>query len=1044
MTFPVYNTNKSHAVEALDESERNHRSLFDTVGDLLFVTDTAGVILHANAAAVEGTGFSLEELRGMHILDLHPADRRADAEGFFKAMLTGECKFCPLPLRTRAGQLLPVESRVWFGQWDGSDCVFGLSKDMSEQEAALQKFDRLFEINPALMAVSRVSDRVFTDVNTAFLQTLGFSRDEVIGNTSDDLGIFPAPGTHQQIAEMLEQTGRVRNVKIPVRTREGEMLVGLFSGEVIEHRGEGAFLTVITDITAFESARLATERWSVFQHEINLISRNLVTLPWHEVDRGITESLRRLGVFVQAHRSYIFQFRGDGMMDNTHEWCAEGISPQITNLKDQPMDIFPWWIEQLRRGETIHVSRVADLPPEATAEREILQMQDITSVIVVPLMRGTATTGFVGFDSVNEERVWPGFVPILLRVAADLLAAVLERSRSDQLLHESNARLEQTVAERTRLAIEESARARQANEELVRAVDTLTRTNQVLARTMEDLQASEERYRYAILASHDVIWEYDCIRDRKSWSALGNTLFGWQADAEHPHPSAWWMEKVHPEDRPHIEGILAASLACPDVKNLHAEYRLRKAGGEYAHVTDRCHILRDAAGSPVRLIGAMEDVSERRQEEIARSRLQQQLNQSQQIAHLGSWEYNRDEDRLLWSDETYRIFGLDRQQFGESYDAFLSTVHPEDRSRVEDAYRRSVADPGFPYELDHRLVRRDTGAVRVVREKCVHERDAAGIVARSFGFVQDITENVERDALLRQAQKLEALGRLTAGIAHEINNPVGFLINNFSALQTGVVLLCALIGDYRALCGKVADSPSLARDLAALQAREREGKLDFILADMDALFSETGEGFERIMGILSSMRSFSRHEANDVREAWDINEGIRATLVIARNEYKYHCSVNVAYGDDLPRVHCVPGKINQVILNLVVNAAQAIAGHDRDGKGGIAIRTFSDGPNVSIEIADDGPGIPAAIMDKMFEPFFTTKPPGSGTGLGLSISYDIIVNQHGGSLTVDSREGHGATFRVCLPIGGAAGGMGAHDTISGSDSGTGPTGERAK
>lgn len=876
-------------------SERNFRTFFDAVGDIVVVAQPDGTLIHANAATTRLLGYPLEELRGRHILDLHPPSKRAEAEKVLKDMLGGARAFCSLPLQRRDGRTLRVESRIWFGQWDGKDCVFGLSKDVSAQEAALQKFDRLFHDNPALMAVSRIPDRTFTDVNAAFLRTLGYSREEVLGRTSEQLGLFPDPETQRRIAEELARSGKVSDVELPVRTREGRVITGLFNGEVIDNQGIPAFLTVMTDITALEAARQAKERWNAFQMEITLISKGLVNLPWQDVDAGITEALGRLGRFVRAHRAYVFLLRDDGMMDNTHEWCAEGITPQIENLKNQPADLFPWWIQRLRNGETIHVPRVKDLPPEASAERDILQAQDIMSIIAVPLARGPAIAGFIGFDSVNEERVWPEFVPLVLRVAADILAAVLDRRQSDQLLHDHQARLEQAVAERTRLAMTEAARARQTAQELARTVEMLERTNRAL-------EANEEQ---------------------------------------------------------------------------------------------------------------------RKREEVAQARLQQQLNQSQQIAHLGSWEYHRGEDRLLWSDETYRIFGLDRSTFSESYEGFLSTVHPDDRSRVEAEYARSLAEPGYPYDLEHRMIRLDTGEVRVVHEKCLHERDADGRVVRSFGFVQDITDTVEREAQLRQALRLEAIGRMTAGIAHEINNPVGFLMNNFAALQADVAIFSDLIADYRSLREKAASHPALASDVAALETKERETRLDFILNDLDTLFTESADGFERITRILAGMREFARHERHDVRELWDVNEGVQSALVIARNEYKYHCKVVVDYGKNLPPVECQPGKINQVFLNLVVNAAHAIAEQAREDEGLIAIRTFEDGPNVCVEVRDDGPGIPTAIRDSIFDPFVTTKPRGKGTGLGLSISYDIIVNQHGGSLTVDSREGNGATFRVYLPTSGA-------------------------
>jgi len=875
----------------LEESERNFRAFFDSVGDIFVVAKPNGVLLHANAAATRLLGYSIQELRGRHILDIHPPDRRAEAERIFEEMLEGTRAYCPLPLQRRDGSTLRVESRIWGGQWNGENCVYGLSKDVSEQEAALQKFDCLFESNPALMAVSRASDGTFTDVNAAFLKTLGYSREEVLGHTSEDLRLFPDAEAHGAIVRELQRCGRVRDVRLPVRTRDGRTIKGLFAGEIVENQGEHVFLTVMIDITALENAQEVMRQWNAFQGEINTLSQQLVNLPWQDVDAGITAALGRIGSFVRAHRAYLFLFREDGMMDNTHEWCADGVEPQIDNLKNQDMNMFPWWIERLRAGQTICVPRVTDMGPEAAAEKAILEMQDIASILVVPLDFGEKTGGFLGFDSVRQEREWPEYAPILLRVVGDILSGVLLRKRTDRVLHEANARLEARVEERTRVATKEAANARSANEALRLTVDTLTETNRELEATqgalqasVEHLKTSEERYRLAVRATRDVVWEFDCVGNCKSWSILGNTLFGWQADEAHPRDASWWMDKVHPEDRPGVERLLTQSLTDPAIEDLQTEYRFRRENGRYAHVHDRCRIVRGQDGRALRLIGAM----------------------------------------------------------------------------------------------------------------------------------QDNTEAVRREAHYRQSQKLQAIGRLAAGVAHELNNPLGFLMNNFSALEDDVAAFRTLIAGYRVLRQRAQAVPALAREAVRLEEQEKAARLDFILEDLDTLFAESRDGFQRATAIVDSLRSFARSERSEEKTEYDLNEGVKSTLVLARNEYKYHSVIETEYGD-IPRVLCVPGQISQVLLNLVVNAAQAIAAQKRGGNGAIRVRTFADDEWVCCDVADNGPGIPDDVIEKIMEPFFTTKPPGQGTGLGLAISYDIVVNRHCGKLTVDSREGEGAVFHVQLP-----------------------------
>lgn len=265
-------------------------------------------------------------------------------------------------------------------------------------------------------------------------------------------------------------------------------------------------------------------------------------------------------------------------------------------------------------------------------------------------------------------------------------------------------------------------------------------------------------------------------------------------------------------------------------------------------------------------------------------------------------------------------------------------------------------------------------------------------------------------------EKLASVGQLAAGIAHELNNPIGFVWNNFTALKEDVEIFAELLVEYRALAGKVGQpqSPELTGEAARLAEKVENLKLDFILDDLQQLFTDSEDGFRRAVAIIESVRDFSRSEDAGAKVAYDLNEGIRGTLVISRNEYKYHADVDVEYGD-IPSVRCGPNEINQVLLNIIMNAAQAIAEQERQEKGTIRILTYEEVDAVCCDISDDGPGIDEERQGRIFDPFYTTKEPGKGTGLGLSISYDIIVKKHNGDLLVTSEPGKGATFTIRLP-----------------------------
>ncbi|MGV1099513.1 ATP-binding protein [Thiovibrio sp. JS02] len=258
--------------------------------------------------------------------------------------------------------------------------------------------------------------------------------------------------------------------------------------------------------------------------------------------------------------------------------------------------------------------------------------------------------------------------------------------------------------------------------------------------------------------------------------------------------------------------------------------------------------------------------------------------------------------------------------------------------------------------------------------------------------------------LLHQ-EKMASIGQLAAGVAHEINNPVGFVKSNLGTLAKYVGRLEAFLGAQAAVLDRAGNLPG-AEELR----RERERlKIDHVLADAVELIKESLDGVDRVQGIVRNLKSFSRIDQAEVVKA-DVNRCLEETLNIVWNELKYKTSVHKELGN-LPLLQCYPQQLNQVFMNLLVNAGQSIEGH-----GDIFIKTWEEGNRVMVEIRDTGCGIPRENLGRLFEPFFTTKEVGKGTGLGLSIAYDIVTKKHGGTISVKSTVGVGSTFTVELPL----------------------------
>ncbi len=381
---------------------------------------------------------------------------------------------------------------------------------------------------------------------------------------------------------------------------------------------------------------------------------------------------------------------------------------------------------------------------------------------------------------------------------------------------------------------------------------------------------------------------------------------------------------------------------------------------------------------------------------------------------------------VVFVSENISQWGYTPEQLQSSRPDFASIVHPDDRARIGDEVMRHTTTGVAGYEQEYRLITADGRVVWVVDRTKV-SRDENGQVLFYDGVLTDITERKQQQILiadnlahqqqlnkrleeansqLLQSEKMASIGQLAAGIAHELNNPIGFVHSNLGTLTGYLDDLMTILDAYANAASQQGEN---CPNLKAIEQLREERDFDFVREDIFKLLAESKDGISRVRKIVQDLKTFARVGEQEWQEA-DLHQGLDSTLNIVWNELKYKCQVIKEYGD-IPPVYCLISQLNQVFMNLLVNAGHAI-----EQKGTITIRTRrQDEDKVIIEITDTGKGIPPENLRRIFEPFFTTKAVGKGTGLGLSVSYNI-VRRHQGQITVDSQPGVGTTFRVTLPI----------------------------
>lgn len=406
------------------------------------------------------------------------------------------------------------------------------------------------------------------------------------------------------------------------------------------------------------------------------------------------------------------------------------------------------------------------------------------------------------------------------------------------------------------------------------------------------------------------------------------------------------------------------------------------------------------------------DVTERKLVEQALAEREQFIKTLMVQAPIGIFQTDTNR-RILYCNEYYAHL-VSSTPSTLLHTDWISAVHKADLSTVQFDWNKFIAKES-PFSTVFRIQQEGKFWVECIATSL---RDETNNTVGYVATVQDISRRRQLEQELLQTQKLESVGQLAAGIAHEINTPIQFIGDNTRFLQDEVSNILTLLDSSMKLIELLKNGDSPLEILHEIDRLAEQVDAPYLIKEIPVAIQQSLDGITRVARLVQAMKEFS-HPGTNEKQIIDINKTIESTVIVSTNEWKYVATVETNFDHALPLVPCHPGELNQVILNLIVNAAHAIAEvKDRGptGKGRIIISTHNLGDRVEIRIQDNGGGIPKDIAQKVFDPFFTTKAVGKGTGQGLAIARTIIVNKHGGTIGFESDAGMGTTFILCLQI----------------------------
>ena len=943
------------------DAESSLPLILENAPDIIYALDPEGRFISINQAAKTILGYEKSEVIGRSVFDfIHPEDRvqlRASLEESIRTQ-DQSVKTIEFRMTDKGGQakFLEVNRRLIFanGRLVRNE---GIAREATARKALETKLRRYQEI------ITHYHDAVvlfdarghFMEQNPAHRQFMGYSDEELQGKTP---AIYAGEEAYERIGREMMEKGHFRG-EVIARTKKGkEIHAELSAFPILSESGElicqVGFARDITGRRRQEKRRRVVQR--VREEVWKMRQRKDI----EKVLLAIGDGLNELGLSYQNCGINVVDLRGEGPVTDGRSLKREGgwLTSDTTTAGDL---VTGWW----RAGELVYRRDLEAEDPYD--ERRYLQTHaPIRSVVDIPFSHGTLAINSVEPDAFSEQE---------LEILQELATVLSEGFR----------RIED----------------------------------------LQQLALSEERYRTLVETPDFVVMQVDPQMRLLYVSPQIEDWLGYQPEELYADPQIR-QRIIHPQDAAAVDAAFARGMEGKMVHNL--EYRWQGKSGTYRWVSVSFFPTRDSNGDVHSLQVVLQDITERKNREAERAILQQvreevwkmrRADDIQQVLVAIRQGLERLEIPLLGcginvvdastDPPTVRVHdltpegewmvsdidqGIDiiRRIWESGEPAYRCDLDAEDTYKEREAMQqsvpiRSILDVPFSHGT---LAVNSLQPNAFSNEQIAVVQEVSAVLSEGFRRMEERQDLEDTQSQLVQSEKMAALGNLVAGIAHEINTPVGAVHSMHDTLMRAVEKL------------KITIEKDLPDDVQKSRGLQTVLK---IIADCNRVIED---GTQRVTTIVRSLRNFARLDETELREV-DLHQGLEDTLMLVYHDIKNRIEVVKNYGQ-MPRVRCFPSRLNQVFLNILTNAQQAI-----EGQGKITISTCCEGDEVRVEIADTGAGIPQENLEKIFETGFTTKEVGKGTGLGLSICCQIMQDHHG-RIEVESEEGKGTTFSVVLPL----------------------------